>query len=166
MNHPIRVLLVEDSANDALLLLRQLRKGGYEPISVRVDSAENMQAALEKETWDIVISDYVIPGFGGLQALEVLKSKGLDLPFIIVWGRARESLLQDSQAWLEAIHPEDLPHVRQTWPKLGRGELEFRLLRPDGKVRWIHYRAFPILDEAGRAHRIAAIAEDITPRKQ
>src|SRR6266566_8977401 len=92
MSRSIRVLLVEDSGNDALLLLRQLHKGGYEPISKRVDTAEAMRSALEEQGWDIVVSDYVMPGFGGLEALEVLKAKGLDLPFIVVSGQIGEDV--------------------------------------------------------------------------
>lgn len=92
MNRPIRVLLVEDSENDVLLLLRHLQKGGYQPTSKAVDSAPAMIEALEKETWDIIISDYVVPGFGGLEALEVLKNHDLDLPFIIVSGQIGEDV--------------------------------------------------------------------------
>ena len=92
MNRSIRVLLVEDSGNDALLLLRQLHKGGYEPVSKRVETAQTMRAALDEQLWDIVISDYVLPGFGGLEALEVLKAKGLDLPFIVVSGQIGEDV--------------------------------------------------------------------------
>src|ERR1043165_5002905 len=92
MNRSIRVLLVEDSGNDALLLLRQLPKGGYEPVSKRVETAQTMRAALDEQLWDIVISDYVLPGFGGLESLEVLKAKGLDLPFIVVSGQIGEDV--------------------------------------------------------------------------
>ena len=92
MNRPIRVLLVEDSENDVLLLLRHLHRGGYQPVSKAVDSAPAMIEALEKEAWDIIISDYVVPGFGGLEALEVLKSHDLDLPFIIVSGQIGEDV--------------------------------------------------------------------------
>src|SRR5437762_182041 len=91
-NRSIRVLLVEDSENDALLLLRHLQKGGYEPISQRVETAAAMLAALEQQSWDIIISDYVVPGFGGLEALALLQNKGLDLPFIIVSGHIGEEV--------------------------------------------------------------------------
>jgi len=92
MNQTIRVLLVEDSETDSLLLLRQLQKSGYQPVSKRVDSAPAMLAALEKEHWDIVISDFVVPGFSGLDALELMRSKGLELPFIIVSGQIGEDI--------------------------------------------------------------------------
>jgi len=263
MSRSIRVLLVEDSDNDALLLLRHLNKGGYAPVSKAVDNARDMIAALQQQQWDVIISDYVVPGFGGLEALEVLKSHGLDLPFIIVsgqigedvaikamkagahdyvmkhnltrlvpaveremreaeirrertrsltalreseerfrqlaenieavfflfeapadgspgpicyvspiyerlWGSSTKCLQIDRHSWLEAVHPEDSPRVWSALPALARGEfnLEFRLMRSDSTVRWVEFRAFPILNSSGQIHRIAAIADDITERKE
>ncbi len=91
MGVPLRVLLVEDSENDALLLLRQLKRGGYEPSSRRVDTAPEMEAALEDRAWDLVISDHSMPAFNSLAALDLLRGRGfLDLPFIIVSGRIGE----------------------------------------------------------------------------
>lgn len=92
MNKPIGVLVVEDSEDDALLLLRELRRGGYEPVYERVETHEAMKAALENGRWDIVISDYVLPGFSGLAALNILKKSGQDLPFIIVSGNIGEDI--------------------------------------------------------------------------
>src|SRR6266436_4943128 len=92
MGQPLRVLLLEDSEDDADLLLLQLRRGGYEPAAQRFDSAEAFRAALERKEWDVVISDYVMPGFGGLEALELFKLSGLDVPFIIVSGHIGEEV--------------------------------------------------------------------------
>jgi len=92
MGQPLRVLLLEDSEDDADLLLLQLRRGGYEPAAQRFDSAEAFRAALERKEWDVVISDYVMPGFGGLEALELFKHSGLDIPFIIVSGHIGEEV--------------------------------------------------------------------------
>src|SRR5215207_5852644 len=84
---PLRVLLVEDSEDDALLLLRELRRGGYEPLSERVDTAGDMEAALDERGWDLVIADHSMPEFSSSAALEQLRRKGfVDLPFIIVSG--------------------------------------------------------------------------------
>jgi two-component system, cell cycle sensor histidine kinase and response regulator CckA len=80
----LRVLIADDSENDALILLRFLRKAGYEPEYERVSNAPAMKATLERQTWDIVISDYEMPGFGGFEALQILKENGQDLPFILV----------------------------------------------------------------------------------
>lgn len=63
---PLSVLLVEDSEDDAVLILATLRRAGYEPDSVRVDTAAAMREALEQGSWEIVLSDYDMPGFGGL----------------------------------------------------------------------------------------------------
>lgn len=83
-------MLVEDSEDDALLVLRELRKGGYDPVSERVETPEAMKAALQKQKWDVIISDYFMPAFSGLAALRLLKESDLDLPFIIVSGKIGE----------------------------------------------------------------------------
>jgi len=88
----MRMLMVEDSENDALLVLRELRRGGYDVTWERVETAETMRAALDRQPWDIVISDYRMPHFNGLDALELLKASGRDLPFILVSGTVGEEL--------------------------------------------------------------------------
>jgi phosphoserine phosphatase RsbU/P len=90
MAKPLRVLIVEDSEDDALLLVFELRRGDYAPTFERVETVEAMQKALADEEWDLVISDYVLPGFSGLDALRLVRSSGLDLPFIIVSGKIGE----------------------------------------------------------------------------
>jgi len=92
MSKPIRILIVEDSEDDALLLLRELRRSGYEPVSGRVETPEAMREALGKHQWDVIISDYVLPKFSGLAALALLRESGLDLPFIIVSGNIGEDI--------------------------------------------------------------------------
>jgi signal transduction histidine kinase len=87
MGKPLNVLVVEDSENDALLLLRELRRSGYEPAHQRVCTADGLNTALEQQPWDIVISDFVMPQFSGLEALKLIKRKGLDIPFIITSGK-------------------------------------------------------------------------------
>ncbi|WP_300671896.1 sigma-54-dependent Fis family transcriptional regulator [Desulfoluna sp.] len=82
----MKVLIVEDSEDDAFLLLRRLRKDGLQPECRRVDSESSMADALEREDWDLIISDYDIPGFGGIEALGLLKASGRDIPFIMVSG--------------------------------------------------------------------------------
>ena len=83
-NKALRALIAEDSEDDVLLLLRVLRKAGYEPVYERVWTAPAMKAALQRQAWDIVISDYEMPNFGGFEALQLLKESGHDLPFILV----------------------------------------------------------------------------------
>ena len=91
MGVPLRVLLVEDSEDDALLLLRTLRRGGYETDHERVENAADMEAALDGREWDLVISDHSMPTFNSSAALAMLRGKGFpDLPFIIVSGKIGE----------------------------------------------------------------------------
>jgi DNA-binding NtrC family response regulator len=91
MGVPLRVLLVEDSEDDALLLMRELQRGGYDPHYERVDTAADMERALEERIWDLVISDHSMPAFSSAAALELLGRKGfVDVPFIIVSGQIGE----------------------------------------------------------------------------
>jgi len=87
---PIRILIVEDSEDDMVLVMHELRRGGYEPFFERVERAESMAASLGKGHWDLVIANYVLPSFSGLEALRVLQRTGEDLPFIIVSGTIGE----------------------------------------------------------------------------
>src|SRR6185295_5831058 len=92
MSQPLRVLLIEDSEDDAALLLRSLRRTGYDPEVEQVATADAVCDALDHHSWDLVISDYVMPGFGGLEALELFKQRGFDVPFIIVSGHIGEDV--------------------------------------------------------------------------
>jgi len=87
---PIHVLMVEDSEDDAALICRELRHGGYEPTVKRVDSAEGMLVALNLEKWDLVICDYSMPHFSGRDALKLLRDNDSDIPFIFVSGTIGE----------------------------------------------------------------------------
>ncbi|HYO51398.1 ATP-binding protein [Archangium sp.] len=90
MTRPLRVLLVEDNPDDKELVERELRRGGFEVHSQRVETAEELRAALKHEPWDIILSDYSLPGFDAPSALGVLKDSGLDIPFIVVSGSVGE----------------------------------------------------------------------------
>ena len=91
MSKPLRVLIVEDSEDDTALLLRELQNGGYAPTVERVDTPEAMSAALDQQKWELVLADWSMPRFSGLTALDLVKHKGLDLPFIIVSGTIGEA---------------------------------------------------------------------------
>src|SRR5258708_19484006 len=92
MDEVLRVLIVEDNAADAELLQLQLLSGGYVPSARRVQSATEMQEALDAEEWDLILSDYAMPHFSGLQALELLKATGKDIPFILISGSAGDEI--------------------------------------------------------------------------
>ena len=90
MKRPVNVLLVEDSEDDAKLALRALRAGGFDPTSRRVQTAAALETALAEERWEVVISDFNMPSFTGLEALGILRSTGLDIPFILISGTIGE----------------------------------------------------------------------------
>ncbi|TAK41839.1 MAG: EAL domain-containing protein [Betaproteobacteria bacterium] len=96
MSQKIRVLVVEDSENDAKLVIRMLQRGGFEVESERVENAATMAAALERQRWDAVISDYNMPQFSGLDALNILRFTGLDIPFILTSGTVGEEIAVDA----------------------------------------------------------------------
>lgn len=80
------MLIIEDSEDSVLLLLRELRKGGYEPLHRQVETEEAVLAALREETWDLILSDHDMPSFNAPAALAVYRESGPDIPFIIVSG--------------------------------------------------------------------------------
>jgi putative nucleotidyltransferase with HDIG domain/PAS domain S-box-containing protein len=86
----LRVLIVEDSEDDADLLLLELKRGGYHPEYVRVSSRNEMVAALNQHAWDLILSDFAMPGFSGQGALELWKEKLPDVPFIVISGTIGE----------------------------------------------------------------------------
>lgn len=92
MPTPLRALIVEDSQNDCDLLLGVLSRGGYEVTHRRVYSAATLLAVLEEGQWDIVISDYSMPGFKGTDALAMVRDKGLDVPFVFLSGTIGEEI--------------------------------------------------------------------------
>ncbi len=92
MNTLLRVLIVEDSEDDALLIARELRRGGLELEFQRVDTAATLQATLDTAIWDIVITDHNLPGFGSEAAILQVRQAGYDLPIIIVSGSIGEEV--------------------------------------------------------------------------
>ena len=92
MGKPLKLLIVEDSEDDALLIINKLKREGYDVTSERVDTTESMNNALDKNVWDVVIADYSMPHFSGLSALNLLKEKKLDLPFILISGKVSEEV--------------------------------------------------------------------------
>ena len=92
MRTPLRVLLIEDSEDDAALVLLELERGGFAPAAKRVETEEAMASALVREEWDVVISDHALPAFSAPAALAVLKDTGKDIPFIVVSGAIGEEM--------------------------------------------------------------------------
>ena len=90
MDEKIRVLIIEDSEDDTLLILRELGRGGYKPTYERVETESAMREALSSKEWDLILSDYNMPRFSTPEALSILKESGIDVPFIIVSGATGE----------------------------------------------------------------------------
>src|SRR2546430_11101035 len=92
MRVPLRVLIAEDSEDDARLLLRELQQAGYQPTYERVDTPAAMATALDRHAWDLVIGDYSMPAFSGPAALALLRARDPDTPFIFVSGTIGEDV--------------------------------------------------------------------------
>ncbi|MFO0842499.1 MAG: ATP-binding protein [Gemmataceae bacterium] len=90
MTAPLRVLFVEDSEDDMLLQLRELRREGYEVEYRRVQRLDELREAMASPAWELVLSDYSLPGFTGLEALQAVRESGQDVPFILISGTVGE----------------------------------------------------------------------------
>jgi DNA-binding NtrC family response regulator len=95
MSKPLRVLMVEDSEDDILLMIRALTRGGFDPVYERVETAGAMQKSLQEKTWDVVLCDYQMPKFNGPAAIALLKETDTDIPLIIVSGAIGEETAAD-----------------------------------------------------------------------
>lgn len=109
MGEPLRVLIVEDSGDDAEMLCQALRRGGYDAICEQVQTAHALNAALDRQPWDIVLADYTLPQFDGISALQLIRERGFDTPFIFVTGslgedRAVEALKAGAQDYILKGH--------------------------------------------------------------
>ncbi|MCJ7825574.1 MAG: PAS domain S-box protein, partial [Anaerolineales bacterium] len=130
MSEPLRVLVVEDSEDDALLIVRELRNGGYEPTIERVETAEAMNAALDRGGWDVILADFNLPSFNALAALSMVKEREVDLPFIIVSGMigeetavaamkagAHDYVMKDSMARLAPAVDREIRDAEERWAR-------------------------------------------------
>lgn len=119
MSRPLRVLLVEDSGRDEALLLMYLKRGGYEPTVRRVQTAINMKVQLDSAEWDVIVSDFNLPGFDGLAALKVAMETGREIPFIVVSAEMNPSV-RDSLAAAGATEFLGKFEMRQIVPAIER----------------------------------------------
>lgn len=143
----LRVLLIEDSASDADLMIRQLKKAGYTVEAERVETAEQLQAALTSREWDIVLADYQLPQFDAPTALTLVQATHLDVPFIVISGTigeeaavammragAHDYLMKDHLARLAPAVQRELADAlvrrerRQAEEALRRSEYQYRQL--------------------------------------
>lgn len=90
MSTTVKVLIIEDSEDDALLEIRALKKGGFAPVYERVETAAELAKALAEQTWDVIFCDYSLPHFDAIQAIAVYKETNVDIPFIVISGAVGE----------------------------------------------------------------------------
>jgi PAS domain S-box-containing protein len=143
---PVAIYLVYRDITERRRALRELRASEERFRQL----AENLRDVFYLNTADLSEVLYVSPAYE------------------TIWGRPREELYREPRAWLRSVHPDDVERVgRVTRELVGREyELEYRIVRPGGEVRWIRERAIPIRDDEGRVYRDAGIAEDVTERKE
>jgi len=258
MKDPLRILIVEDRASDAELILHEIQSAGFDPDWRRVETEADFLECLELG-FEIILSDYRMPHFSGLRALDILRERNSTVPFILIsgtigedlavaaiqrgaadyllkdrlgrlgpavrqaleqsrsreerrwaetalreseerfrqlaenirevfwvtnpskdkmiyvspayetiWGRPIAHLLESPRSWMDAIHPQDCARVSEAVARQTERNYdeEYRIIRPDGKIRWIHDRAFPVRNAAGQVERIVGVAGDVTERKR
>lgn len=131
-------------------------------------SKEKEQKLRESEEKFRQIAEYVNQVF-------YITSPGSDQMFYIspayekIWGRSCESLYQNPRSWLDLVHPEDLPHLKENVEAEQQGtnlSPSYRIIRDDGEIRWLKARNFPVKDKNGQIVRIVGFAQDITQEKQ
>lgn len=257
MPDPLEILIVEDSSDDAELLLEELREAGFDPRWRRVQTSNEFSAALRPDL-DLIFSDFTLPQFTIEKGLQLLHESALDIPFIIIsgsigeeraveslkagatdyllkdrlsrlgpavrraldehrervtrkkaeasqreieqrfgqlaenirevfwmtdaaitkvfyispayeaiWGRSCQSLYDNPRDWLNAIYPDDRDRIENGLSRQVSGQYKevFRILRPDGAVRWIRVRVYPMSDETGVITKLVGTAEDITEQR-
>jgi signal transduction histidine kinase len=182
MRRPLRVLLVEDSQSDAVLLARALERGGLAPVCERVDTPETMEAALRKQAWDLILADHVMPRFSAPEALELVKRLELDIPFIIVSGQieeetaiaamrvgAQDYVMKDRLTRLapaveRELREADVRRARAKFEKALRRaheELEMRVEQRTAALRAANLRLQNVLEERKRLeNELLEIAEN------
>ncbi len=151
MLKPISLLLVEDNEDDAILLIDHFRRAGYEARWHRVETQAQFVAALDKGGWDLILSDYRLPGFSGDAALELVKTRGIDIPFMLISGIIDD---ETASAAMRAGAKDYLSKDRldRLVPAVERELSEARIRRESQAA---------IRAAEGRETRIAAIASSI-----
>ena len=184
MSIPLRVLFVEDMEEDAVLMVRELKRGGFDPTWERVDDEQALLAALQAQRWDIVISDYSMPMFSGVEALKLVKADNDQTPFIIVSGvigeqtavevmkaGAQDYFLKSAIARLPHAVDRELrdapPHLRRRQRPLVRvrhRELVHRRgTRRARRHRGAQHRTVPVVqrvERSGEDHRLVRPGRD------
>ncbi len=172
---PLRLLVIEDSADDAQLMVRAIQHGGYDVQSLRVENEPGLTHALQSQQWDLVLCDYSLPSFSAIRALEIVRASGQELPFIIVSGSISEEMAvaalragaQDFM--LKGNLARLLPAIQR---ELKESETRRERRRAEEEARKaVRFFEFAIetanviylqLDDAGQVVNINSTAEEIT----
>ena len=153
MSETLKVLLAEDSEPDALLIARELGKQGFEPCCRRVEDASSFAEALDSEQWDVILSDFQMPQFTGLDAFEILKEKGIDVPFVIISGFVGEEVAVT--AMRAGVHDYLMKdNLARLGPAIRREmrEVEVRVQRRQAvKRQGLHSRVLSLLNSGGES---------------
>lgn len=156
---PLRVLMVEDMRDDALLLKLALSRGGYRVAHRQVANAGELEAALA-EPWDMVLADFALPAFSGLEALKIVRARDADLPFILVSGAvgedvavaamkagAQDYVLKDN---LRRLVPAVERELREADLRRDKREADLALLRARDRLQTLSQRMLERLEEERR----------------
>jgi PAS domain S-box-containing protein len=150
MPQPLHILLVEDSEDDAILLLRELEHGGFTPECLRVQTGREFTTALADQDWDIVIADYHLPTFDAIEALRLLQESKIDLPFVIVSGAIGEEVAVS--AMKSGAHDYILKHsLARLVPAVERELREARVRRERKHAQEEFTRLAAIVESSGDA---------------
>lgn len=167
MSKPLHVLFVADCQSDRSAVIRQLRRGGYEPLTTCVETAAAMRAALQRQQWDVVLADYTTSQFSALAALELLHQIDLDVPFIILSNSMNEQIAVTAmKAGAHDYVMKD--NLARLVPAVMR-ELEDMQVRRERQQRQRHlrllhqitYAAATILDEQAMLNALVASVRDL-----
>jgi len=172
MGEPLKVIIVEDVEDDAILIARELQRGGFEPAWERVQTAEEMEAALARGAWDVVIADYALPRFDAQVALSCLQRSGHDIPFIVVSGTigeetAVEMMKAGAHDYFLKGHMTRLPEavrreMREARDRAERRQAEQALREQTGRLQQIMAtvpEGVLLLDASGRVVLANPVAE-------
>jgi sigma-B regulation protein RsbU (phosphoserine phosphatase) len=170
----LRVLLIEDSDDDALLLLRELRRGGFDPIWQRVDTPEALHEALDGADWDLITCDWVMPKFSAPAALELLRARRCDVPVIIVSGEVGEEVAVSalrsgardyvSKQKLTRLVPAITRELEEFADQRARRQAEASLRRAQDRLRIFFEQASDLiftLDGEGRITSVNAAVREM-----
>jgi PAS domain S-box-containing protein len=145
-HHPsLRVLIVEDSENDLLLMIRELKKGGFNPVYERVETSVTMRKALKEKQWDIILCDYKLPQFSAPSAIALLQELNIDIPILIISGKigedtAAECMLLGAQDYImknnmSRLCPAIARELDEAYSRRKRMQMEQALLHSQEKYQ-------------------------------